>query len=502
MSDSRSPSTTPDAHAGLSALRSRLLADTLRYAPAVIVPAATSVLSVALFTRLLGTADYGLYSVAAAAVSIATIVAAEWIGQSVLRYLPGTEEPSRARELVGDALGLAAATALLLAVLASFLRLAIVPSPRSALTVLLLPATALLVAEIAFTVLGAIMQARLESHALSVFRVVGAVLRLGMALGFVQYLAGGVPSLLAGAAAGRVLAVLGAVPFVVRGDGAWTRPRFDPRSLRRFVGYGIPMVGWTLASQILGLSDRFVIGAFHGTGPVGIYSASYNLVTMGFGLLGGPLLMAAHPLIVGAWKERDPRIIAGVIRAYSRPYVVAVVPVLAVLVLCSRDIVAVILAGEFREGARIVPVLALGSFVWGFAMYGHKGLELAERTRLMFGLVSACALLNVALNLIFVPRLGYVAAAWTTLVSNAVYPVLVHFASRRTIPWLIPWDTLLRVTLAGLVAAAAGALSGRLADGHGHVAHLFTVSAVTLAVYAALVVAWLRLRRAQRGAEA
>lgn len=485
--------------ADLSALRSRLLGDTLRYAPAVIIPAATAVVSVALFTRLLGTENYGLYSVAAAAVSIATIVAAEWIGQSVLRYLPDAGEPSRAREVVGDALGLVTATVLVLSILVAFAHIAVAPGRGTEARALMLPAAALLVSEIAFTVLGAIMQARLQSRALSVFRVTGALLRLGMALGFVWFVAGGVSSLLAGASAGRALAVLAAVPFVVRDEGRWVRPRWDARSLRRFVGYGIPMVGWALSSQILGLSDRFVIGAFHGAGPVGIYSASYNLVTMGFGLLGGPLLMAAHPLIVGAWKLRGGRDMPEVIAAYSRPYIVAVVPALVVLVLCSHDVVSLILPGEFREGSRIVPVLALGSLTWGFAMYGHKGLELAERTRLMFVLVSACALLNVILNLLFVPHLGYAAAAWTTLVSNAAYPVLVHAASRRIIPWLIPWGTVLRVAAAAALAGALGAFAGRAIADRGFLAHLLVVSVVTLAVYVTIIVAWTRLRRGEKG---
>lgn len=37
------------------------------------------------------------------------------------------------------------------------------------------------------------------------------------------------------------------------------------------------MVGWMLGGQILGIADRFVIGAFRDTREVGIYSANYTL---------------------------------------------------------------------------------------------------------------------------------------------------------------------------------------------------------------------------------
>jgi O-antigen/teichoic acid export membrane protein len=486
---------TNDARADLSALRARLLGDTLRYAPAVIVPAATSVVGVALFTRLLGTADYGLYSVVAAAISIATVVGAEWIGQSVLRYLPELTAEHRARDLVADALGLSAAVTAVIALVAAFVRVTLGAGAAGTATALILPAATLLIAEIAFSVIGAVMQARLQSRALSVFRIAGAVLRLAMAAGFVVWVSRGVWWLLVGAAVGRGVAVIAAVPWVARHDGAWVRPRLGRTSLQRFAAYGVPMVGWTLGSQVLGLSDRFVIGAYHGAGPVGMYSASYNLVTMGFGLLAGPLLMAAHPLIVTAWRTHDRNRVPEIIASYSRLYLVAVVPILVVLTLCSRDVVSIVLSGEFRDGSRIIPVLVLGSFVWGFAMYGHKGLELAERTRLMFGLVAVCALVNIVLNLIFVPRYGYPAAAVTTLASNAVYPVLVHVASRRLIPWRIPWAAMVQVSAAGGVAGGVGLAVGRLLASTIVVVHLLAVSSAILLVYSLLVAGWLRARR-------
>ena len=418
-----------------------------------------------------------------------------------MRYLPEMTATHRARDLVADSLGLCVAIGAVVAVVAAFVRVTLERASRARRPHCILPATALLIAEIAFSVMGSVMQARLQSHALSVFRITGAVLRLGMAAGFVVWVSRGVWWLLAGAAAGRGIAVIAALPWGVRHDGAWVRPRLERASLRRFAAYGLPMVGWTLGSQVLGLSDRFVIGAYHGAGPVGIYSASYNLVTMGFGLLAGPLLMAAHPLIVTAWQTHDRSRVPDIIASYSRLYLVAVVPVIVALTLCSRDVVSILLSGEFRDGSRIIPVLVLGSFVWGFAMYGHKGLELAERTRLMFLLVAVCALVNIILNLIFVPRYGYPAAAVTTLASNAVYPILVHLASRRLIPWRIPWAAMAQVSAAGVVAGGAGIAVGRLFASAGALVHLLAVSLTILLVYSLLVVGWLRARGRTAGNE-
>ena len=473
-------------------LVSRLVGDTIRYAPAVLVPALVSVSSVAVFTRLLAPASYGFYSIALAIVSIVAVVGAVWIEQAVLRYLPEYDAAQRSDELVGFALGATIATCAVV-----FVALAVAAATVSVegLARLLLPVGALLVGEIGAITMGAVLQARLRARSVSTFRVCGAVLRFALALGFVLWIARDARWLLIGAAIGRGIATLTMFIVVARDRGRWVKPRLGVGALTHFAAYGVPMVGWALAGQLLAVSDRFIIGTFHGPGPVGTYSANYNLVSMGFGLLSTPLLMAAHPLIVSAWKHDERARISEMIESFSRLYVVVLTPLVVVLAVCHRDVAGIVLAEDYRGGSFVIPVLVLGSFAWGFAMYGHKALELTERTALMFQLAGVTAMVNIALNLMLIPRFGYPAAAFTTLASYLLYPVLVHRVAPEGMPWRIPWTTIARAGVAGLVAAGLALATRRVLGGAPPIVVVCTVTLVVTAAYAALLLAWRRFVR-------
>jgi O-antigen/teichoic acid export membrane protein len=65
-------------------------------------------------------------------------------------------------------------------------------------------------------------------------------------------------------------------------------------------------------------------------------------------------------------------------------------------------------------------------------------------------IVLGCAVLNIALNLVLVPRIGIVGAAIATLISYAASALAAAFASRRLLPVALPWAT---ITRAGSAAA-------------------------------------------------
>jgi O-antigen/teichoic acid export membrane protein len=288
------------------------------------------------------------------------------------------------------------------------------------------------------------------SGAYATGRGAAAVLRFLIGLALVLFVSRDVVSLVYAIATANLLV---AIPMLLTLRTDTFRPLPSKPFVRTLAAYGIPLIGWMLCSHVLQISDRYIIEAFRGSAEVGIYSANYNIVVMGFGLVSTPILLAAHPIIMDAWEHDRHDDIPRVIARFSRYYLIATAPVFAFVAVFSAEIVSLVLGETFREGHRIMPILLAGVLAWGMSMYGHKGLELAERTRTLLALIVLVAVTNVVLNLVIVPRFGYVGAAYTTVGSFLLYPALVYPITRSSIPWLIPWAGAVKVALCALGAA-------------------------------------------------
>lgn len=482
----------------LETLFSTLFRDARRYAPASLIPAAAGLISVSIFTRVFDSSEYGLYSLVLASVAILNAILSVWIQQSILRYLPRFKAENRLAEFSAKTKGIVAVVCLVV----GGLFLAVYGFARTRLGAyepLFLPALLLLITEITFLNLNTVFQADLRSGRFAVFKIAGALARLGFALVIVFFYRRDVTGLLMGAALGQLLLL----PTMWRWagmleNGESHRVVFDAAVLKRFAVYGIPLIGWAVGGEVLALSDRFIIGAFRGSAEVGVYSANYGLVYAGFGLATAPLLMAAHPIIIDAWERRRDESLPLVVASFSRIYILLALPVVALASALDEEIVRLVLGPQFHEGYRIVPWVVGGAFVWGMAMYGHKGLELAERTRVIVLLVSVAAALNIALNLIVVPRYGYYGAAVTTFASYLAYPVLVFVGTRSIFPWRVPWATLGRGGFAAIAAAATVAAVKSGLDGRVSVVVVLAAGVVAgTAVYVLFLMLTGELRRGQ-----
>lgn len=69
--------------------------------------------------------------------------------------------------------------------------------------------------------------------------------------------------------------------------------------------------------------------------------------------------------------------------------------------------------------------------------------------------VLSAALLNIGLNILFIPKYGYIAAAITTFISYAFMLVVVIFVSRRFFIWEFPFKSLGNVVCASGVMGIA-----------------------------------------------
>jgi len=453
--DKPSSEETPQTLQGadiLSGFVGRMGKDAARYAPAIVLPAVFGFVGVAVFTRIFPPTQYGQFSIINATAGIGIWLLGGWLQQSVIRYLPRYREQNRLAEFTFKFNGILWIEVVVLAVLAVALY-SIFDIGGGEYGRFYFPVVAMILVWVVFIVYSAAFQANLQSARFSFYQVAQAAGRLFFGLAYVLLVRRDVVGLVIGIA----LSYIVLLPLMMRDLGVPSairraRGAIDRGFIKQVSFYGVPIVGWMVASQILNLSDRFIINYFKGPDQVGIYSANYNMAMMFAAFVTAPILLAAEPLVINAWEGRDRDRVQAIITTFTRYFLLAALPVAVCVSAFARAIASIVFGEEFREGYVVIPLVLAALTLWHIGRYGQKIIKLVEKTHVMLLMVGICASVNVALNFVLVPRYGYFGAAVSTLVSYALYPVMMYFITKRYLSWVIPWKSAAKIVFASATA--------------------------------------------------
>jgi O-antigen/teichoic acid export membrane protein len=417
----------------------RLLGSILAYVSASVGPAIIGMLSAAVFTRRFAASDYGRYSLALTSANLLVLLSTQWLQQATNRYLPGEQSPvalqkwksAIAASLVLTAIGLAT----LGAFAASTARFLLEPAWRS----FVLPGAVLALATGLTAPLLVVLQAEMRAADYARFRHVAAVSSFVLSFLLVIPPRRDASLLLWGTAIPLLMLVLplwksAGLVSPLRLYHLW--PDLA-NALRRMVAYGAPLTGWFLAVTLLFFGDRFVIQLYRGEREVGIYSASYLLVSGSVSLLATPLIVASHPFLVRTWESGDRVAAARWLQIIVELLLIASGVLSVAIGFFASDVSRLMLGISFREGSAIMPVLASAALAWQLAMYVHKPLEFAGRTVQMLLLGVSALVVDVVLNFATVPIFGYRAAAYALLVGSLVYLGLARWSGQRILRWSV-----------------------------------------------------------------
>ena len=255
-----------------------------------------------------------------------------------------------------------------------------------------------------------------------------------------------------GVAAAVVLAVLLPVELK-RGAGGV----FEARRARTYAGYGLPVALSLIFALALATTDRFLLAAYLGDAAVGVYQAGYSLASrtldvmfIWLGAAGGPALIVALERGGGAALAKAAREQAGLMLALALPAALG-------LALVAKPLTELMVGPALAPGAAAVtPWIAASALFAGLTTYyTHQAFTLGRRTGLLLLAMAIPAALNVALNLLLIPRLGLTGALVATTISYGVGLAASIGLGRLAQPMPLPWAALART---GLATAAMGAV--------------------------------------------
>lgn len=435
----------------------RFIQDIIRYAPSKFLPAAMSLLWSYVFTRVFLPEEYGIYGLCISIVGPLVTIFTEWAAQPIGRFYAEYSE----RKLMNVYHAVLKYLARIVLVIISLVVIsAIVYFFFEARKYLFLVSTSalLLFSNCLTNLIIPILPASLDSKAYNVISIFRPLLRVVFAFSLVYCFGRNISFLLLAEALSFLILLLPLVSIVndklaVNANAGITVSRCVVyENIGKFLKYGMPMMAWFFASQLLSVGDRFVIQWFRGSGEVGIYTANYSLISGIAGLLSSPITLAAFPLIMKLWAMGKKEEVAQTIKKMTYIYGIISICFLGCAAVSSKPLIDVLLGSNFKEGYVIVLPVVLGVILWNASILGHKGMELYNKTYIMVIYAFIAALVNLCLNVIFIPKYGYVAAAWTTFASYLVYTALIYLSSGKFIKWSIPFKALTPYMLCSFMA--------------------------------------------------
>lgn len=261
---------------------------------------------------------------------------------------------------------------------------------------------------------------------------------------------------------------------------------FERRLVRPLLAFGALQIPVMLSSWVINLSDRYVLRLHRALEDVAVYGVGYKFGMVLQLALVWPFQLA-WPAVAFSISKRP-----GHQRTYARvlTYLFALL-ILGVLGLSlgSRAVVPPLVGEGYREAYRVVPLVALAYAFNGIHYCTSPGVHVGGRTRVLTLFSAAAAVINLGLNLIFVPQYGMWGAMVSTVAAFLFLAVATTWLSRRVHPVDYEYGRLLKVLLAG---AATYALAIFAEPGGWITAFLWHLAA-SLIVYPLLLLAlgWL-----------
>lgn len=184
--------------------------------------------------------------------------------------------------------------------------------------------------------------------------------------------------------------------------------------------FGLPMVFHLLSHQVLGQSDRLMMKWFLiSNSEIGIYSFFYSFVAILTTILNA-LNTSWCPFLYDDLARENYDILNKKVIHYVQIFTTMCLGFL----LLSHEVMKLFANSEYWSGAPLVPILVMVVYCTFFYQFAVNYEFFNEKPKYVaIGTVSA-AVLNIILNAIMIPKLGMYGAAIATLISYAMLAVM------------------------------------------------------------------------------
>jgi O-antigen/teichoic acid export membrane protein len=219
--------------------------------------------------------------------------------------------------------------------------------------------------------------------------------------------------------------------------------RFDKRLLQEMMLYSFPVLIANISFTINENIDKIFLNLFLPPSisetEVGIYGACCKIAIF-LSIFINAFRLGAEPFFFSHVKSSN----SGITYARIMNYFVIAVCVIFVALVANIEILKYFIGGDpvkrmlYWSGLDVVPVLLFGYVSLGIYMNLSIWYKLSDQTRYGLYISGIGATITIVLNIIFIPKYSYMAAAWVSLIAYASMMILSYLMGQKNYP--IPYN--------------------------------------------------------------
>ncbi|MBL0340279.1 MAG: oligosaccharide flippase family protein [Bacteroidetes bacterium] len=217
-------------------------------------------------------------------------------------------------------------------------------------------------------------------------------------------------------------------------DFRFNKKDFDTKLLGNIVLYSLPLLIAGLAGMVNETLDRIMIKFLvpekaTAMKQLGIYGACYKLSIL-MTLFIQAFRYAAEPFFFAQFKKEDARNVYAMVMKYF----VITCAIIFLAIMMYLDVIKYFIGKNYWPGLKVVPVLLLANMCLGIFFNLSMWYKLTGQTRYGAYFAIFGATITIIFNFILIPKMGFMGAAWTTLICYFSMMLFSYYIGQKNYP--------------------------------------------------------------------
>lgn len=213
---------------------------------------------------------------------------------------------------------------------------------------------------------------------------------------------------------------------------------FNFQLLKPMLRYAWPLLLFGVVGILNQVADKilfpYLMPGPEGQVQLGIYGACVK-IAMIMAMITQAFRYAYEPFVFGGGRSAESRETQALVMKYFVQFTLLAF----LVVVCYMDLFKYLIKSDYWEGLRAVPIVMLAEILMGVYFNLSFWYKLTARTWWGAVMSAAGCIVMVAVNVLLVPRIGYMACAWGGLAGYATCVLLSYTIGQRH--YRVPYPT-------------------------------------------------------------